>query len=170
MNRHSLKTDRRRGLSLLEVVLALAILSGAFVALTQLVSTGTRAAANARDLTRAQIMAETVVSEIVAGVTPAAPINQAEIEPGWLVSINVMPSVQQGVIQLGVSVERANESRRSVRYEITRWMRDPDLPLPTDDAEAAGSSGGSTGGSSSSSTPSTFGGSTPPSGDQGAGR
>ena len=68
MTRHRRNNLRRRGLSLLEVVLALAILSGAFVALTQLVSTGLRAAANARDLTRAQIMAETVVSEIVAGL------------------------------------------------------------------------------------------------------
>lgn len=163
MNRHPFNTERRRGLSLLEVVLALAILSGSFVALTQLVSTGLRAAANARDLTRAQIMAETVVSEIVAGVTPASPINQAELEPGWLVSINVNPTVQDGVIQLVVAVERVDGSRRSVRYEISRWTRDPDLPLPTDIAESMSSSGGSTtSGSSSSSTPSaSAGGSTP---------
>jgi prepilin-type N-terminal cleavage/methylation domain-containing protein len=170
MKRHPRKIVRRRGLSLLEVVLALAILSGAFASLTQLVSTGLRAAANARDLTRAQIMAETVVSEIVAGVTPAAPITQAELEPGWLVSINVVPTVQDGVIQLVVGVERVNESRQSVRYEITRWLRDPDLPLPTDDAEAAADTGSSStaGGTSSSSTPSTSGAAA--SGNTGAGR
>ncbi len=146
-----LQLKRKRGLSLLEVVLALAILSGAFVALTQLVSTGLRAAANARDLTRAQIMAETVVSEIVAGVTPATPINQAELEPGWLVSINVTPTVQDGVIQLVVAVERVNESQQKARYEISRWLRDPDLPLPTDEAELAGSSGSTSSSSTSSS-------------------
>ena len=154
MNRQRLNNSRR-GLSLLEVVLALAILSGAFVALTQLVSTGLRAAADARDLTRAQIMAETVVSEIVAGVTPAATINQAELEPGWLVSTVVAPTVQDGVIQLVVVVERAGESQQRARYEISRWMRDPDLPLPTDPLDTTGTS--SSGGTSSSSTPSSGG-------------
>ena len=149
MNCSPIKTSARAGLSLLEVVLALAILSASFILLSQLVSTGLRAAANARDLTRAQILAETVISEMVAEVTPPTTLSRSEIEPGWYVSVQMLSTTQDGIVNLHVTVEREVEGRRGVRYELARWIRDPSLPPPidplaeTESADASSASGSS---------------------------
>ncbi len=58
----------RRGISLLEVMLAIAILGGSMAVIVQMVHTGSRAAIRARELTQAQIHAESVMSQIVSGV------------------------------------------------------------------------------------------------------
>src|SRR5262245_45353897 len=47
-----------RGLSLMEVILAIAILGGALVTIRQLIRIGARSAAQARDLTMSQLYAE----------------------------------------------------------------------------------------------------------------
>lgn len=143
----------RNGLSLVEVVLAMAILAGSMVALSQLVSLGLRAAAEARDLSRAQILAETVMSEIAIGITPATSVNRMAIdsEPGWLVSITAGTTLQDGVIQVILVVERDSARQNAARFEMSRWMRDPSLPLPTDEL-AEEDSGSSMSSSASSST------------------
>ncbi|MCP4191456.1 MAG: hypothetical protein GY768_12595 [Planctomycetaceae bacterium] len=123
------------GLSLIEVVLAMAILAGAMVALSQLIGLGLRSAAEARDLARAQILAESVMAEITIGTIPATSINQMAIdsEPGWLVSITAGTTLQDGVIQVIVVTERQTDRTNAARFELSRWMRDPSLPLPTDE-------------------------------------
>ena len=123
------------GLSLIEVVLAMAILAGAMVALSQLIGLGLRSAAEARDLARAQILAESVMGEITIGTIPATSNNQMAIdsEPGWLVSITAGTTLQDGVIQVIVVTERQTDRTNAARFELSRWMRDPSLPLPTDE-------------------------------------
>ena len=123
------------GLSLIEVVLAMAILAGAMVALSQLIGLGLRSAAEARDLARAQILAESVMAEITIGTIPATSNNQMAIdsEPGWLVSITAGTTLQDGVIQVIVVTERQTDRTNAARFELSRWMRDPSLPLPTDE-------------------------------------
>ena len=123
------------GLSLIEVVLAMAILAGAMVALSQLIGLGLRSAAEARDLARAQILAESMMAEITIGTIPATSINQMAIdsEPGWLVSITAGTTLQDGVIQVIVVTERQTDRTNAARFELSRWMRDPSLPLPTDE-------------------------------------
>ena len=61
------------GLSLLEVMLALAILGGALAVIGELTRLGARSAETARDLTRAQRYCENKMAEVSAGlVTPQA--------------------------------------------------------------------------------------------------
>ncbi len=113
----------------------MAILAGAMVALSQLIGLGLRSAAEARDLARAQILAESVMAEITIGTIPATSINQMAIdsEPGWLVSITAGTTLQDGVIQVIVVTERQTDRTNAARFELSRWMRDPSLPLPTDE-------------------------------------
>ncbi len=59
--------------SLLEVVLALAILVGAIAVTGELVRLGTLSAASARDLTQAQLICESKLAEITSGITPPRP-------------------------------------------------------------------------------------------------
>jgi general secretion pathway protein I len=147
--RHSL----RSALSLLEVVLALAILAGSFATLAQLVGLGMRAAGNSRDLAQAQLLADSVLSEMAAGLLPAEPLHQvpADTHPGWLVSTAIESTMHGGILRVTVLVERDSLSVRNARYQLSRWIRDPSLALPVDETTESASSSSSTGTSSSAS-------------------
>ena len=108
---------RRSALTLLEVVLALAILAGSFATLAQLVGLGMRAAGNSRDLTTAQLLAESMMSEITAGILPTENLNRVPMDthPGWLVSAIVDNTPYQGILRVTVITERETESYRACR-------------------------------------------------------
>ncbi len=59
---------RRRGFSLLEVLLATGILIGSSIVLMELATIGMQHAASARDRSHAQLICQTKLNEIVAGV------------------------------------------------------------------------------------------------------
>ena len=69
-----------RGLSLLEVILAIAILGGALVTIGQLIRIGARSAAEARDLTMAQLYAESEMNGIAAGWYPMDEISDEKYD------------------------------------------------------------------------------------------
>ena len=124
-----------RGLTLLEVVLALSILAGSFVLLTQLVSIGVHAASNGRNLTRAQLLAESIMSEISAGILPAESLNDVRVgaDPEWTVSAIVQNSPHPGIVQITLITQHITDTKGRSRFLLTRWLRDPSLEIPTDD-------------------------------------
>ena len=132
----------RGGLSLLEVLLALAILGGAVAAVGELMRVGARSAEQARDLTTAQILSETVMAEITAGLLPAqavseAPVDDPQYYSDWSYSIVVEQVDQDGLLALWVTVRQNQGSvARPVSYTLVRWMIDPETLLG-DDSEAA---------------------------------
>ncbi len=121
---------RRRGLSLLEIILALALLAGFLTMLSDLVSVGTRSAAEARDLTRAQLICESILNEIVIGATPAEAVQQAAV-PGyeeWFYSVMILPLEEESLESVQVTVFRNDQSSaRPVEFSLTRWMIDPEI-------------------------------------------
>jgi len=103
----------RTGFSLLEVILALAIIGGAVAVLGEAARLALRNAAYARDMARAQLLCESKLSEIVGGVTPAEPVSRAVIarstdsgEPAWLYSIETTTLAEEGLLSVRVSVTR----------------------------------------------------------------
>ena len=58
------------GFSLLEIVLALAILAGTLAALGEVMRSASQSAALASDETQAQLLAESVMAELLAGARP----------------------------------------------------------------------------------------------------
>ncbi len=138
------KTRAARGLTLLEVVLALAILAAASATLAQLVGIGLRAAAQARDTTEAQLMAESLMSEIAAGITLPDQISSAPLpdDSSWLASAFVQPATLPGVLQVTLLVERDPQyGGRPSSFQLTRWIRDPQLPYPVEEEEETSSTG-----------------------------
>ena len=122
----------RAAFTLLEIILSLAILCGAIATLGELSRLGMRQAERARDLTQAQLLCQSKLAEITAGLAPAeaqesVPFepteNQAESE--WLYSIEVNPAAEEGLMEVRVTVTKdLPETRRPVEFSLVRWVVD----------------------------------------------
>ena len=124
--------------------MALAILAASMAVLSQLVTIGLRAARNARDLTHAQLLCESVVSEIAAGALPAEPVMNRPLELGWVYSVLMQQSQAEGMILLTAIVRRDTTSRRATQFSMSQWIRNPQLEFPTEEEDATGAAGDST--------------------------
>jgi type II secretion system protein I len=127
----------RTGLSLLEVLLALAILGGALAAVGELMRIGARNAEIARDLSTAQLLGESKMAELEIGFLPlqsieATRFEDPEYEAEWLYSVVIEQVDGQGLVSIWLRVEQNSEIfSRPVSFELTRWLIDETL-LPTD--------------------------------------
>jgi prepilin-type N-terminal cleavage/methylation domain-containing protein len=122
----------RRGLSLLEVMVALAILGGALAAITQLVRLGAQSGVAARENTTAQLLCEAKLAEITAGILPADPGGPWQFDlpehAEWLYYVDTQPLPQAGLVELRVTVfQDKPESIRPISFQLVRWIQDPGL-------------------------------------------
>jgi prepilin-type N-terminal cleavage/methylation domain-containing protein len=129
---------RKRGLSLLEVILAIAILAGCIAVIGELVRLGSRQAEEARELTTAQLLCESKIAEIAAGVIPAEAVSSVPFEndPRWLYSVTVNSLDQEGLLDVRVTIEQSEPSRvQPLTFTLVCWMIDPSLALMEEPAE-----------------------------------
>ncbi len=149
----------KRGFSLLEVILALAILCGTLAVLGEMAGRGMRDAEIARDLTQAQLLCETKLAEITCGALPAEPVERAQFDTidgldvrgiPWLYSIRTEPSEEEGMLVVRVTVEQdLPERQRPVVYSIDRWILDEGFELSNQSVDEAGGSTDESGGTDS---------------------
>ncbi len=139
----------RTGLSLLEVVLAIAILGVAISVIGELVRLGSRCAAEARDLTTAQLYCESKMAEIAAGADVAQPVTSTPIDTvgEWMYYVEVAPTDQVGLILITVTVEQnRSPADRPVSFTLQRWIQDPNVVYEEDEstmpADTTGESSG----------------------------
>jgi general secretion pathway protein I len=157
----------RTGFSLLEVILALAIFAGAVAVLGELARNGMESTRIVRDLTCAQLICESKLAEIAAGIVPPEPVSPAPVEDladpnqlGWLYSVEVATTEIDGLLAVRVTVTQdLPEERRPVHCSLVRWMVDPNAALGDNltqgESGSTGSSGGGASGGSSASSKST---------------
>jgi general secretion pathway protein I len=123
----------RRGFSLLEVVLSLAILGGTIAALGEVIRLGTYAAQGARDVTQAQLLCESKMAEIAAGWEPLTSVREARFSEivgndsvGWLYSIDVEDTAAEGLYAVYITVtEDLPIERKPAEFSLVSWMADP---------------------------------------------
>ena len=129
---------KHRGLSLIEVIIALAILVGSAAALTQLVDVGRRHAERAVEVTDVQSICRNVMNEVLAGVRPWEEVRRQPVDPftPWDCSIEIRPTDLVDLFSVTVAVmepagpgsnplamdEVDNSSRQ---YRLVRWVRRP---------------------------------------------
>jgi hypothetical protein len=115
----------------------------------------------ARDLARAQLLAETTLAEIEAGIISPDPADNARFdtttesldpaEPAWLYSIE-QPSPQadeEGLVSVRVTVTRDQPAgQHPVKFSLVRWVPDPNYVYtpPSSNSSTSSSSGTSTSG------------------------
>jgi type II secretion system protein I len=144
---------RRAGFSLLEVILAMAILAGAIAVLGEAGRLALRNAGYARDMAQAQLLCETIMAELATGVMTPDSVSNSTFdstgdsmqpdEPGWLFSIDNEQTDEDGLISVRVTVTRDQpEAQHPIQFSLVQWMPDPNYQSPT-------SSSSSTSGSSS---------------------
>lgn len=117
--------QRRRGLSLLEVLLALGILAVAVSLLAELLQVGARSGRSARESTRAQLLCEAKMNELAAGVEPLSSVSQGAFADAadWRYSVHVSPAPEAGLLEVRVVVQNSTADR-PISAELTRWILD----------------------------------------------
>ena len=159
-NRKRFRKCTRRGLSLLEVVLALAILAMTAALLSQLTRQATDNALASQRQADAQILCESTMAEILAGAIPMQSIDWTPIQfstrPGnWHYRLESSATERPDMLglRLGVSDDPQKTTGQVELFYVVRWVIDPNLgldvlPEQTDAAGTAGATGSTTGGAS----------------------
>ena len=135
--RRHLAPRARRGLSLLEVILSVAILGGSMAVIGNLYHLGYRSGLKSQLLNDANMIAGSTMAELVVGAIPLESSGDAEVpnSPGRFYSIDIQDSMQAGLFLATVVVRRGDaESAVSTAISIVRLIPDPDYE-PEEDME-----------------------------------
>lgn len=135
------------GFTLLEIVLSLAILAGSLAALGEVMRLADRNAQLVRDESQAQILAASVMDELLSGSRLLVAVNQAQMDdvtdPPWLYSVVLEQTPYQELVLVRVQVEQQlPPQQQPAHFELVRWMPNPDYIAPTDGQQSSGSTGG----------------------------
>lgn len=128
------RRTRAGGFTLLEVIFALAILAGAVAVLGEIMAIAGRHAREAQAETRAQLLAASVMDEMLAGITPIGQISQQSLETTdtvpWVYSVAVNPTAIAGLSTLEVIVEQELEPQfHPVSFRLVRFYAEPIDPV-----------------------------------------
>ena len=121
------------GLSLLEVMLAIAILGSSLAVIFELVRLGMRSAIQTRTRSEANILCDAKMAEVSAGMLELKSFAATVIteNPNWLFYVDVQESPQQlGLLVVTVTVEQAKVPE-PISVSIVRFMPDPDYEPAT---------------------------------------
>jgi len=154
-----------RAFTLLEIVLALAILAGSLAALGEVMRLADHNAELVEGESQAQTLAESVMAEILAGARPLSNVNGTEFplatEPRWQHWVAVEPTERDELLLVRVTVaQQLPPEQQPARYELARWVINPDyLPstTPQQQTPSQGSSTSGTGGTGTSGSSTGFG-------------
>jgi general secretion pathway protein I len=122
------RRTRRDAFTLLEVILALAILVGSLAIIGELTDQGLVGARRAATLAEAQLICESKLAEVAAGLLPATAVGPVPLEtdPAWNYTIAVVPQLDAGLISVQVTVaENLPPEQRPTDFTLVRWMIDP---------------------------------------------
>jgi len=141
----------RRGFSLMEILLATAILLGSVIVLGELIGIGRRHAESARELAQAQLLCQSKMNELLAGIASVEAVDAELLEdpmaaqpipevtsgdsamsesaapPGalaWWYSVEVLDAAHPALAAVRVTVWKARDekSKRRYAYSLVRWI------------------------------------------------
>jgi general secretion pathway protein I len=138
---------KRRGLSLMEVLVALAIFLMALVVLGRLVIFGSDHAVDAQYQIQAADLCQAKLAEVIAGAVPLS--SQADVpfneDPNWLWSLDCENTNYPGLWSVTVRVSRQQQLRTRTFCKLTQMVLDPQMhgsvqDIPPDNSSGSNSS------------------------------
>ncbi len=127
----------KRGLSLLEVIIALAILVGSAAVLTQLMDMGQRHALCAADLSEAQTLCQNLLNELLSGELSWESTESQPVDPfsPWDYTVQIEP-LEDGMLSWVTVIVRqrpedeldvpAADAPAPLEFRLTRWVYHPE--------------------------------------------
>lgn len=169
MNRQPQRLSKRRALSLLEVILALAILGVACAFMAQAMRLATNNALSAQRQAQAELAAESVLSQVVAGIIPMqpssawTPVGTSASSSNWSYMLGQVNCEVENMVGVQIMVKDMTNQDTTAPADLSviRWMIDPALGLdtpPTTDSTGQSTQGGTSSGTGSATGSSTGGG------------
>lgn len=137
----------RKAFSLLELILALAILGGSLAILSRIVDTGVSAAIESRGLAQARLACQSQLSQILidaaAGIDPQTAIDipmesfDSSSTSPMNYSVEVGPAPMDGLIAIRITAKVLRDvgSAPIAQSTLTRWIVDPALGLEQAEAD-----------------------------------
>ena len=113
-----MKQPRRRGFSLLEVMLATTVLLGSVIVLSHISFVGTAHMDAARQYAAAQLACQARMNEMLAGARPIEEVRAQRIRelPGWGLTVKVRSASRPGLLAIEVTAaerQRVQSARLS---------------------------------------------------------
>lgn len=138
------KRGAPQAFTLVEVILALVILGAALAIFGEVMGIANQNAADAQAETQAQLLAMSLMDEILAGSIDDSPANRQPLDIDddvrWVYTVSTGTAAVDGVFPLVVEVEQDVDANfNPVKFRLVRWITD--LPDASEaDSEAEGSS------------------------------
>jgi type II secretory pathway component PulJ len=132
--------------TLLEVILALAILAGSVAVLSEVLRLADRNAADAEAETRAQLLTSTLMDEMASGLVEITEQNRTPLDTEdaarWVYSVTISPVQADrglaGLMSVEIVVEQdLKKAFRPVKYRLLRWLYLPPEPSSENTADDA---------------------------------
>jgi type II secretion system protein I len=147
------RSSRRRGINLLEVLVALGIFLGSLAVLSQLVSMSADRAAQVRLQSRGAQLCQSKLNEVVSGVQQLSSDNGSFDEaPEWTWTLDCEQGDAPNLWNVTVSVKRDTGEGTPVEFALNQMVLDPSARGSTFDTPAASTSTDTSGSSSSGSS------------------
>ena len=123
----------RSGLSLLEVLIALAIFLLSLVAISQLIEQGANMAVEMDDRSYASMLAQSKLAEVVSGAEPLTGFGDTAIdgEPDWFCSLTADADTIPGLYKVVVTVHK-DTKRGKIEVAYSQYVLDPTKRGSTD--------------------------------------
>lgn len=142
----TLRQSAAVGFTLLEVILALAILAGSVAVLGEIMGIAGRHGRDAEAEVRAQLIATSIMDEMLSQVVEPAQLSRQAVDTTdtvpWVYSVNIQNTNVTGLSSIEVIVEQDLEPQfNPLKYTLLRWYAVPTTTTPTDAGTGAGGSG-----------------------------
>ena len=134
---------RKSGLTIIEIILALAILGGVMAILGEVGRRGLQNAISARDITQAELICESLLGMVRIGLIPlenafevplendypdtnAVMSSNVRGEPLWYYSVEINSTNEDGLLEVAITVRQNDPNNtKPLTCRMIRWMIDP---------------------------------------------
>lgn len=120
----------RRGITLIEVLVATAIFLGSLTAVLGIINIGHESRLSARLEAEAVVRCESVMGEYVAGIREMTAVSERfEDNDEWQLTTTIEDADGTSLLKIVVLVEHMAGEQANAYFQLTRYMRDPQLFL-----------------------------------------